>query len=72
MTRLGTIPIYFPTEDKRIQEYLNKNIAHHQLHVKPESNGNIRAWVKDTLTAILFVGVIYALFVLSAAFEVTL
>jgi hypothetical protein len=44
MKRLGTIPIYFETQDQRIKDYLIRNINHHQLvaEQKPESNGHIR------------------------------
>lgn len=44
MTRLGTIPIYFETNDERIKAYLQKNITHHKLisPTKPKGNGNIR------------------------------
>lgn len=31
MTRLGTVPIYFETNDKRVLAYLQKNVTHHDL-----------------------------------------
>lgn len=31
MTRLGTVPIYFETNDKRVLAYLRKNALHHEL-----------------------------------------
>lgn len=54
---LGTIHIYHSTDDKRIIDYLNRNIRTHQLAVSagrvnmtqqvkyPKGNGNIRATV---------------------------
>lgn len=31
MQRLGTVPIYFETNDQRVIDYLQKNVAHHEL-----------------------------------------
>ena len=57
MERIGTLPIYHPTKDKRVQRYLQKNITTHLLAQgetckltisnaikhQTRSNGNIRA-----------------------------
>ena len=51
MTRIGTIPLYHETNDRRVIKYLQRNIITHQLQngvsvanavTYPKGNGNIR------------------------------
>lgn len=45
MTPIETLPIYFRTNDARVNKFLERNRLHHELHQK-QGNGNVRYTLK--------------------------